>query len=260
LLYAFGTNFCIAKFIQRELPKKYWFIAVAMYICLPQFYLQTLNIARQYFAISILFWAYGDFLSNKKLAFSIKFAIALLFGHLSVIVMLPIIFISRKNIYFVLKIILLICTVLAYKYMHLWLQHIGYSVYVENTNSESSNNIQMLVISVALFSMCFLEKYFSAYREKKVFYFNLLFFTACIFLVAFIDSSSFIEIIRRMALYTLPCILIIVPNIVNKIKGNQKLFVEAMIIVFVFGYYFSHLLKNAVTDKLTPYSFGLGVQ
>jgi hypothetical protein len=260
LLYAFGTNFCIAKFIQRELPKGYWFMAIAIYICLPQFYLQTLNIARQYFAIAILFWSFEDFLSNRKLAFLIKFAIAFLFGHFSIIIMLPVILFCKKNMSFILKISFLVCMILMHKYLYLWLSVTNYGSYLDFIGVEGRTSLKMILLCGLLFSMCFLEKYYSAERGKRIFYFNLLFFTASVYLITFLDNGNLREIIARVAFYTLPCILAIIPSIVKKIKGNQKQLVKFTIAIFVFGYYSIHLLNNSIADMLVPYSFGLKVQ
>ena len=85
------------RFIRNNLPKKYWFLGIYLFIGTTIYY-ATMNVVRQYIAIAILLYAF-DYLKQKKiLKYVILNIIASLF-HLSSLINLAfvIIYLLHKN-------------------------------------------------------------------------------------------------------------------------------------------------------------------
>ena len=84
------------KFIKENVDKKYWFLAVFLFIGTTVYY-ATMNVVRQYVAIAILLYAYNFFREKKYIRYIIFNCVALLFHTSAIINFLLIILVMINN-------------------------------------------------------------------------------------------------------------------------------------------------------------------
>lgn len=104
IILSIFTTILFYDFINKFSENKQ--IGLAVYCLCPLFYLSSLNISRQFFAISIFYWSIKDIESRKLLNYFIKIIIATAV-HKSLIFTLPFYFFLTKriNIYCILLIL-----------------------------------------------------------------------------------------------------------------------------------------------------------
>lgn len=72
------------KFIKKNLPEKYWFLGVFLFIGTTIYY-ATMNVVRQYIAIAILLYAFEFLKENKIFKYILLNIVAILFHYTSMI-------------------------------------------------------------------------------------------------------------------------------------------------------------------------------
>jgi len=237
-----------------------FYLSVVLFV-VGWFYFESMNVVRQYVAISILFAAFYLFLEKKYLLYIIAIFIAFQF-HKSAIIMLPIIFLVKIKYPKWLMISAVITTFLAgNKLMLLILDLIlelsgtllgSYANYtLERVRQMTIVNTGLLRVFYNLIAIVLLLLYG---KMKKKFPFNYIYINLVVFSVLIYNVFMYVQPIMRLSWYLFIFILVLIPYIL-KCFTPQSRFLIITVIVLVFC---SFTIKT-LTSEYYIYNFNFNL-
>lgn len=240
-------SFAICKFVYRYSCD----VALSMiiFICMT-FFFHSLNILRQFLAISIALSGIKYIEHNQFFKYLIIVVFATSF-HYTAFIMLVLYPLSKFNLSFLnALIILFICGIISKILGRSLLQNIlvlYYQQYSLNTSFEGGLNM-MLFLIVITFS-CFLVLYKK--NDKRTKLFKAMMLLACCLQVFALDFSLFARVVNYMSIG----MLIFIPNVLGEIKNPHINLAAKAICYIIIIFYF---LKIGLIDNLdcaVPYMF-----
>ena len=240
--------------IYKESP--YPILSVLVYFLLGYFF-HSLNIMREYIAISVLLFSYPYLIKKNYLVFVICSIIAFFF-HSSSAIMLSAILLCNRNI-FDLKRTLIFSLILFIAGRYLW-QHVGtyiisytrFANYTKDTSKFSTGQLRKMdiLINLALYLViCYLYKKSADKGRKDNFLLNM---QACALL--FMISASAMSLFFRISFYFSIFNIISLPYFLKKcnLEKNKKIIVSIIIILILTANFTkTNILNN--TDEVVPY-------
>lgn len=217
------------------------------------FWGSSLNIVRQFLALSILTFGY-DYIINRSF---LKFLVIVLlasFFHSSAVVSIPLFFFYKvkfdlKNFILTFISVVFISGML----MLIWeplIDLTDYGRYLNRGYQGSGFSTFLLVINLLIFS-CLYYKCLKIKDKNLDLWLAELFYSA-IFLLLAMKNGIFARVIK----YFLPCMAILTPNIIFSLKRNklQCAICYAIVILFFISYFLLVFVdKQCVGDKINEF-------
>jgi len=235
------TSFIINMNILNTLYRysKSFIFSVCLYIVSTEFFFQSMNIVRQYFAISIIFGFIHLYIERKYLKFIFVIIGAALF-HPSALFTIPFFLIGTINFSpYILTLILFISYgiknyVLSFLEMVLKMttNYAGYLLHMDAATS-SSGLYSLMLLLIGLFLIWYFGR-----NEKLYKWLNLTIISFCIY-IAFIQFEAG----QRINLYFFPALLILISYIPEKKRMSETIVYTFSII----GGFFLFFIKAAGT-------------
>ena len=242
-------------------------IGLSIYYLL--FFNMSLNMMRQWIAMTMIMLAYVYLKDSKYVQSTIIFIIAVLF-HRTAIIGLGVLItyvLLRKNkreiflkfstkrynlniVIFITIITLLITTVLSNSFRIMLTNLLGlsdYSTYVNGTVAISINQIYTDIPVLLLFLMIWK-------RRKNIE--DYTFLTFCVFSnIVLSQLSSVMAYSSRIVLYISVFKMLIVPIYLNNLQGRLKKIITLILILLLYSiyWYYTYVIKG--TDATVPYVF-----
>lgn len=216
LCTSFVINFCFIIGIRRL--SKNFYISVAFYLAMPQLFLESFNIVRQFVAMAIIFRFSDLFFKKKYWKFFIVVLIASCF-HKSAVLIIPIFFVSLINFSNLFLIgIIFSCFILRNSFLPLVLRIVSsisiYSGYLNGISPSESNT--SLYAFILLFVCFFIVFCFRKHNSREINILkNLSLMSFCIYLLFYTFQAG-----QRIGFYVLPYFVLLVPYIIPKYKIN----------------------------------------
>lgn len=259
LLSAFLTIVPLAYVINRVCPK-YFCAAIATYV-FSYIYFEGMNTVRQAISMSIMFYAFYDYLAkNKNWNYILLALIASLFHYSAVIVAVAGWFVMKftgKNINaFVIIIALIVSFILGY-YIQYFTDQIslvavllgrGDSVYLDNIEQRGvSSGLFHYVLNI--YALCFLI--ISYLRRRYLSDIDVGIFK--LFFAAIITYNFFINfyIGLRFYWYFYLFIILTIPTILSLVKKNSR----ALLFITIISVFVAYTFLSLGTAFYSPYKF-----
>lgn len=236
------TSFVINLFFILAIKRmsKNFYLSVAFYMCIPQLFLESFNIVRQFVAISIIF--YWSYLFFEKRYIRFLFIIILAsFFHTSALLLLPFFILSRLRIPNIILLLgIFVCFLLRNQFLSLVTAIVSvtpmYANYVKNlVESESNSGLYAIVLLISSLFIIF------RFWHVKIPEINILkqlsLFSFCVYLMFYTFQPG-----MRIGFYMLPYFILLIPYIKDKMKVNLA-FYSIGIIFFTF---FLFTLKSSL--------------
>lgn len=194
----------------------------------------SFNAVRQYLAVGIVFSGIGFMKERKFIPYAICVAIAYLFHRSASVMIIPYFIVNNKIC--VRNIVLtIIGTIVVLVLYDIAFDAVGVIMDTDRLDSEyatrSVNTLRILVSVVpAIFGIFVYYKY--GRDVNLTFYVNLLIIHATIMTMA--SGSAYFG---RIGSYTLPFVVLAVPEICKKLKGQYQLLFTAAIFILYFAYW-----------------------
>lgn len=251
ILFGILTCFFFVKAIwdqsQNKLLSVYLFLTWGLYF-------MTFNTIRNYFALSVIFYAIKFLLTNKKgIAFFVLLTIAAAFFHASALVCLPLyllalnITIEKKHFPW------LIVAIIVLLLLQIPLRSYVFFYYNSYEGSEyDTDRVSYLNVIKALFIIGLCLKYKAiVYKDKYLkFYFNLNVFALVLYLGVY-----WLPEISRIGFYMNMTVIFLIPSLVAQIKSKvDRTNLTAFIIVISFIMFILLLNQfSSVNTRILPY-------
>ena len=240
--------------ICKESP--YPVLSVLIYFLMGYFF-HSLNIMREYLAISILLFAYPFLVNKKYIRFIICAIIAILFHYTSGLFLIAI-FMCKKNIFdmkrtIIISIILLIVGKFLWKYVGISiLSNTRFDVYTKVTsqfNTGVFKKVEILVNVIFYTMLYYMYKNMPDKGRKENFFLNM---QACsiFFLILVLAMSLFKRIYFYFSIFN----IISIPYFLKKsnIEVKKKIIlVTVLFLTLVLHFTKKNILEN--TDEVLPY-------
>lgn len=250
MISALIINSLVLLFVKKN--TKEYNLGYTLFFTLYSYY-SSLNITRQWIAISIFLIALNFAFENKKIKSCILILLASTF-HKTALFLLPFAFIpsiklNKKNITIVFSIILIILlsfenvVIKISKYINLT----QYLNYLKNMESSGGGYAYLVFGSLTLAFMIILKREYKNLNKHN----NGHFWMICI-LVAFAFFGPINFIFDRLTSYFVPILYVCIPNLTGLAKNdNQKKFCNFIITVISFIYMIKCLMNNG--GQVVPY-------
>ena len=222
------TSFIINMNLLRTVRRysKSFILSMFIYVSSGQLFLQSMNIVRQYFAISIIFGFINLYIDRKYFKFLIIILIASLF-HTSALVSIPLFFLAKIKIKpFGLSIILIVSYIIKNKVLSLikyllsfFPRYSGYLTYLMPAKTTSG----LYTIMLLLIGLSLTWTFRNSEKDYKWLNMTIMSFVLYIVLIDF-------EAGQRINLYFLPSIMILISYIPNK-KMIEKSTIHCLSII-----------------------------
>ncbi|MBR1658083.1 MAG: EpsG family protein [Synergistaceae bacterium] len=248
-------------YIHKNVDKKYWGLALFLFVANPYMYVQTsFNILRQCCASGILLFAAESLKKNKKILFVIWVLLASQF-HRSALGAFTLLLITHvhwtRKKWFIVAIVSFLLSILPIQmiinYVALFF---GYGGYTTFEASLLNNPAYILLISFYVFVLCrHYNALFTSSSEK--FFIDIFMFTSCFLLFA-IRNDAFYRVRIIFSLIALPAVPIIFNNRKKyKSFGIYGLIYSQLYLLYNVGFYCSYILYLFFTNKTNyvPFRF-----
>lgn len=220
-------------------------LSIICYVGFPMLYLESMNVIRQFIAISIVIYSVKYIFDEKPLKFMLSVAIAMLF-HITAIVAFPLYYIYKKNFSAKQNLLLLILSFLGGKLIMTLLSLLPYfsklSYYLK---SQQEGYFIVFVVSLILNLLhIYFFKRLAAKDSKQIFYISVFNFGLSIFFLFY----KIPVIAGRFFFYFFPFLILILPA--YKEIFRQKIFVKTIFIfVFIFSFFFRIWYSSNLYDR-----------
>lgn len=265
----FLTIFPLYLSLNRYKNRYKYIVTIGLSIYYLLFFNMSLNMMRQWIAMTMIMLAYVYLKDSKYVQSTIIFIIAVLF-HRTAIIGLGVLItyvLLRKNkreiflkfstkrynlniVIFITIITLLITTVLSNSFRMMLTNLLGlndYSTYVNGTVAISINQIYTDIPVLLLFLMIWK-------RRKNIE--DYTFLTFCVFSnIVLSQLSSVMAYSSRIVLYISVFKMLIVPIYLNNLQGRLKKIITLILILLLYSiyWYYTYVIKG--TDATVPYVF-----
>ncbi|MSE04354.1 hypothetical protein GKC34_15200 (plasmid) [Lactobacillus salivarius] len=265
----FLTIFPLYLSLNRYKNRYKYIVTIGLSIYYLLFFNMSLNMMRQWIAMTMIMLAYVHLKDSKYVQSTIIFIIAVLF-HRTAIIGLGVLItyvLLRKNkreiflkfstkrynlniVIFITIMTLLITTVLSNSFRMMLTNLLGlsdYSTYVNGTVAISINQIYTDIPVLLLFLMIWK-------RRKNIE--DYTFLTFCIFSnIVLSQLSSVMAYSSRIVLYISVFKMLIVPIYLNNLQGRLKKIITLILILLFYSiyWYYTYVIKG--TDATVPYVF-----
>ena len=185
-------------------------------------------VIRQVMALSILLLSVR-FIKNKKFAkFFICVLIATLFHKSSILFLLGyFIFNFDITIKYLIKVIIGLSILFSIK--NIIVNIISSFVYQEYIGLSTSNGYELLLVMIFILGVIFVYKLFNNIEKENIIFYNQYIFS--VFLQVLATSQS---VISRLVLDYYIAVIILLPNMLNGIKKEQKLLINTLVYLGIF--------------------------
>lgn len=249
---SFIIIFSITRFIYRfsEIP---W-LSFFSFVCFGYFF-QSMNVLRQYIALSIILYSFEYLVKNKILIATLLVLLAASF-HKSAVLVLSVypVFIIKNNKFLLVYGFFL--TFFLFLYTDNFLEAVDRMVYVTDTKLTAGSGISTFFLYLSYMIFCITVK--TLYDKRKadiknnVFLFNIGIIALAIQTLCFLGSYT---LLQRFNLYFSFSYIVLVPNYIYMIKN--KIFFNVFIFLYIvfaaYVYFFVMLVGDS--SKVIPYSF-----
>lgn len=265
----FLTIFPLYLSLNRYKNRYKYIVTIGLSIYYLLFFNMSLNMMRQWIAMTMIMLAYVHLKDSKYVQSTIIFIIAVLF-HRTAIIGLGVLItyvLLRKNkreiflkfstkrynlniVIFITIMTLLITTVLSNSFRMMLTNLLGlndYSTYVNGTVAISINQIYTDIPVLLLFLMIWK-------RRKNIE--DYTFLTFCVFSnIVLSQLSSVMAYSSRIVLYISVFKMLIVPIYLNNLQGRLKKIITLILILLLYSiyWYYTYVIKG--TDATVPYVF-----
>ncbi|HIS17042.1 EpsG family protein [Ligilactobacillus salivarius] len=265
----FLTIFPLYLSLNRYKNRYKYIVTIGLSIYYLLFFNMSLNMMRQWIAMTMIMLAYVHLKDSKYVQSTIIFIIAVLF-HRTAIIGLGVLItyvLLRKNkreiflkfstkrynlniVIFITIMTLLITTVLSNSFRMMLTNLLGlsdYSTYVNGTVAISINQIYTDIPVLLLFLMIWK-------RRKNIE--DYTFLTFCVFSnIVLSQLSSVMAYSSRIVLYISVFKMLIVPIYLNNLQGRLKKIITLILILLFYSiyWYYTYVIKG--TDATVPYVF-----
>lgn len=265
----FLTIFPLYLSLNRYKNRYKYIVTIGLSIYYLLFFNMSLNMMRQWIAMTMIILAYVHLKDSKYVQSTIIFIIAVLF-HRTAIIGLGVLItyvLLRKNkreiflkfstkrynlniVIFITIMTLLITTVLSNSFRMMLTNLLGlsdYSTYVNGTVAISINQIYTDIPVLLLFLMIWK-------RRKNIE--DYTFLTFCVFSnIVLSQLSSVMAYSSRIVLYISVFKMLIVPIYLNNLQGRLKKIITLILILLFYSiyWYYTYVIKG--TDATVPYVF-----
>lgn len=249
LIVSFFILYVINKTILKHSPNYY--LSILLFINL-YFYFNSLNIMRQFIAIAIVFYSVQYIYQRDLKRFSISIVIASFF-HLTSLFFWFMYFIVQKKYktyVYLLGILLSLLFVFLFPYITNLLIVImpRYEAYLTNMfTSSSSYSVILIIISTLMFAYILLRN--KEWEKENIILFNLVYIGLILNIAA-----SFNFLFYRVSIYFYIFVILLIPNLVQKVDKRYRNWISAAIISVSIAYCI-YLLYSG-NGEILPYRLG----
>ena len=244
-----GLTFFI---IYKESP--YPALSVLIYFC-AGFFFHSLNLMRQYLAISILLFTYRYLIEKKYLYFAIGVIIASLFHSISLIFAIAILLCDREVFdlkrTIIISILLFIFGKFVWHYIvDLIINHTRFAVYIGSKFDKSKLRIEDIIFNAILYLIIYyLYRHTKDKGRKEKFFLNM---QACSLFFMILASTMYL--LFRFSFIFGIFNIISIPYFLKKcdIESKKKIAVLAILIITL-GSYITKTNIIGNTDEVKPY-------
>lgn len=246
-LYGIMTVVFAFLFIRNN--SKFPVISVYIYFCFSAFYLQSLNIIRQALAIYIFYYSIKYIKERKFVKYILTILIGALFGHLTILVTIPLYFIISRKYTWKFKIIVVVIISLSAKLVQTLLLYTPYGFYFQFGNA-GKNVSFTFILETILCLFFFLQA--KKMEEENIEFYNMNFVLLCFTGMTVLNlNSALAQYLERVMYYFVPAQLILIPEYLYATKRKDiKIF--AIIIIFAIFFFYTVVLRGEV-NNLVPY-------
>lgn len=238
------------------------FLSIALFVGLGYFVL-SMNALRQSLAIAFVMIAYLFLIRDKILPFILSIILAGMF-HKTALLFLIILLIKNVHYRFKTSVFILSCCIiigLTFEKFFPALTYLNYSNYIDN--SSISAGYLGLILNICIIIFLLIISFF-AYQNRDIKlwekYFpnnsdNLLPLIMVISIGIYFISFNLSQF-SRIALYFEIASLIYIPNVIQTVESKKiKLFMNVLVYMVLFSYFFIVLICRPEWSQITPYYF-----
>lgn len=265
----FLTIFPLYLSLNRYKNRYKYIVTIGLSIYYLLFFNMSLNMMRQWIAMTMIMLAYVHLKDSKYVQSTIIFIIAVLFHRTAIIglgVLITYVLLGKNKreiflkfstkrynlniVIFITIMTLLITTVLSNSFRMMLTNLLGlsdYSTYVNGTVAISINQIYTDIPVLLLFLMIWK-------RRKNIE--DYTFLTFCVFSnIVLSQLSSVMAYSSRIVLYISVFKMLIVPIYLNNLQGRLKKIITLILILLLYSiyWYYTYVIKG--TDATVPYVF-----
>lgn len=243
------------QFIKENVKRKYFWIAMFLYLFQFEFYLLPMSMIRQGLSISLFVWSW-HFIKQNKMAMPILLALISISIHKSAVIFVPFIFIARyikfKNgrllsiILFIALIVMMGSSSLINSLFEKVAGAEAFTIYVNSYGDEASGEMGLirkilayLPFSLALFSI--------RHQNTTVQNRTILFFSTIGVLI--LPFTSIIALISRLCYYFNIFTLAAIPLSLTSIRNKIVRYSICSIILACTAYQYYDIFQNSVYTK-----------
>ena len=238
--------------IYKESP--YPILSVLIYFCLGYFF-HSLNIMREFLAISILLCSYKFLVNKKYIRFGIFALIAILL-HTSSIVFLIAIFLCNKEVFNLKRTVIITLLVIIFG-KYLWplistniISKTRFAMYIGSQFDFGVVRKTDIIVNFLLYILIYyLYKTSADVGRKEKFFLNM---QACTLI--FTAGASMMYLILRLSFYFSIFNMISIPYFLKKSNieiNKKKILMAALLVLLIFNIYKRNIIKNV--DEVVPY-------
>ncbi len=240
------------KIIKEFVPKKYYWLAVFLYVFNPYIMLVHLSAMRQSLAILIFLLALKFFLKKRIVHFALVIIFASFF-HKSVLLILPLIFLllSKWKINLKASIIVVIIFVslfflgsLISGYVNLFL-----TTYLVKYAHHTENDVEVILgsglVILSMLIALLVTLYYTEIQDEKLKYIFK------IYIISFfiIPISLYVFLVSRTGFYLSVFSILVYPNIVDSVKNNLSKKIILFFFIAITGYNFYVFFKSPIWQE-----------
>lgn len=238
--------------IFKESP--YPALSVIIYF-LTGFFFHSLNIMRQYLAISVLLFSYRYLVDKRYIAYIISVIVALLL-HSSSIVIIIAMFLCDREVFdlkrtIIVSVLLLVCGKYVWQFVvDVIVNHTRFAVYIGSEFDKTQLRISDIVVNGILYLIIYyLYKNTKEVGRKEKFFLNM---QACS--LFFMISASTMYLLFRISFYFGIFNIISIPYFLKKsnLEAKKKIVLLAILMITLFGNIYKTNIK-ANADEVRPY-------
>lgn len=257
LTCAIITNIFIYKFIIR-LDAKYYFGAILVYITVGPFYLNSLNLIRQYAAMGIFIYSTIFIQQHKFFKYSVILLLTAFCFHLSVLLLIPLYFILYRKIGWLTKFILFLIFTIGSKIFIYLISLTPFGVYINMIFSPPSLFLTILFGSISLYFIY--KEATNDFQEDYRVFFNMNFFSFLLLSLLAVNNGFLSEIILRMNNYFMLSMIFLIPySVYNNKRQPSKISYAYFLFIFLSIYFFKNAIISGEEVNLLPYNIDLNL-
>lgn len=261
IVSSFFVYYSFGRFIAKYSRNKW--LSVYMFLCYG-FYTTTFNLVRQGIAIGILLFAFDYIVSGRKLKFAILVLIAMMFHTTAIVFFFAY---MARNIRFSVKLFAVVGLIgiigvylfsvilnLAFSYLPMY-QRYGDSGYVGDAGL--ANMLYIFISAVILiysYSILGNKKVKSNLTPMQSRVDNYSMVLVMFAFVLYILSMK-ANILDRVGIYFNVFTILLLPNAVKELKGEEKFIVYPILIITFYLYTMAIIMYRPLWNSVFPYSF-----